>query len=65
MWLCVLRAVELKSPWCTPSQHQKDLEESSKTALRRRHEDSERPSDRHGPSQKEGAEHQRARFMMI
>ena len=58
MWLCVMKAIELQSPWCTPAQQKE--EDEGKRAERDREE-----SGRHGPGSKVGAEHYRARFMMI
>jgi hypothetical protein len=56
MWLCVMKAIELQSPWCTPGQQKEEDEGKG----RERDE-----SGRHGPGSQFGAEHHRARFMMI
>ena len=64
MWLCMMRALELQSPWCTPERHHDELKEAQKKL----HEDDDRESVRHGPHSSHGKEveyHTRARFQMI
>ena len=70
MWLCVLRAVELQSPWCSPTAHQAQREKAEKEALLRERQQEaalEAESRHHGPHMRIGAMHfhDRARFQMI
>merc|ERR1712216_662925 len=50
MWLCMMRALELQSPWCTPERHHDELKEAQKKL----HEDDDRESVRHGPHSSHG-----------
>lgn len=70
MWLCVLRAVEIQSPWCSPKKHQAQREKAEKEALLRERQQEaalEEESKLHGPLMRIGTVHyqHRARFQMI
>jgi hypothetical protein len=70
MWLCVLRAVELQSPWCSPSEHKAQREQAERDALKRERtqEAALEKESRHGPHMHIGNAHyhaNRARFQMI
>ena len=62
MWLCMMRALELRSPWCQEKKLKKDLQKQDE-------QEDGRPEEarrRHGPTERSARPlHTRARFMMI
>ena len=63
MWLCVMKAIELQSPWCAPGKSKE--EDEGKGAERDRDESGRRTNPNIGPGSQFGAEHHRAPFMMM
>ena len=67
MWLCMMRALELRSPWCQEKELKKDIQKQDEPESRRP-EEARRP---HGPTERSSRPlrsrplHTRARFMMI
>ena len=66
MWLCMMRALELRSPWCQEKELKKDIQKQDEPESRRP-EEARRP---HGPTEssrplRSRPLHTRARFMMI
>jgi hypothetical protein len=76
MWLCVMRVVQLQSPWCSAENHRSDLH----AAQQKHHADGvseegddedvrssmTRTSSRHGPREQNKMHyHERAHFQMI